>query len=755
MPTTEISDPRMLAFLPAVYVAWADGELTPEEVAGICRRIDSAPGLDSDCRSVLGAWLERREPPTAEELSGLLETIRTAAGSLDSNRERTLSQLGVELAAAHARDLAEPELRALAALEEALGVDGLEVGRALLAPPRPAATETALAPPPFDVAMLARWLDGEQGPVRSRVRALLATPELTPPSEPTREEYRVWVFAACRHLADEGLGALAFPLGAGGEDDLAGSVAAFETLAAGDLSVLVKFGVQFGLWGGSVLRLGSEHHHRELLPRIGSLELPGCFAMTESGHGSNVADLETVALFDVESDEFVLHTPNPEARKDYIGNAALDGRMATVFARLRIGTTDHGIHAFVVPIRDDAGSPMPAVRIEDCGAKMGLDGVDNGRLWFDGVRVPRSALLDRFASVARNGCYTSSIADPGRRFFTMLGTLVGGRVSVALAAVTAAKKALTIAIRYNTRRRQFGPAGHPEQVVLDYLTQQRRLLVPLAATYAYHFAGRALAARYTGGDFESDPEVEILAAGVKALATWHATATIQAGREACGGWGYLAENGFARLKADTDVFTTFEGDNMVLLQLVAKQRLSGLRKQFGRLDALGFVRLFAARIESAVVERNPFAIRDNDDDHLLDRDFHRAAFARRSSHLLETLARRLRSRIRRGLDPFDALVECQDHAVEAARASTEDFVLEEFSHAVDSAPDEYAPTLSLLCDLYALSVLERERAWFLEHGDFAPEKSKAVAYLVSRLCRRVRPLAPALVEAFSMPQPLD
>jgi acyl-CoA oxidase len=59
--------------------------------------------------------------------------------------------------------------------------------------------------------------------------------------------------------------------------------------------------------------------------------------------------------------------------------------------------------------------------------------------------------------------------------------------------------------------------------------------------------------------------------------------TIRACREACGGAGYDAENRFGRLMADADVFTTFEGANFVLLQLVAKSLLTGYREQFGDL----------------------------------------------------------------------------------------------------------------------------------------------------------------------------
>ena len=170
----------------------------------------------------------------------------------------------------------------------------------------------------------------------------------------------------------------------------------------------------------------------------------GCFAMTETGHGSNVQALGTTATYDATTGEFVLSTPDEISGKDYIGNAAVHATTAVVFAQLEVAGESHGVHAFVVPIRED-GRVLPGVRIEDDGLKMGLNGVDNGRIWFDGVRVPRANLLNRFADVTVDGVYESEIENPDRRFFTMLGTLVQGRVCVGGGAINAAKVALTIA----------------------------------------------------------------------------------------------------------------------------------------------------------------------------------------------------------------------------------------------------------------------------------------------------------------------
>ncbi|MGH3444111.1 MAG: acyl-CoA dehydrogenase family protein, partial [Nocardioidaceae bacterium] len=470
----------------------------------------------------------------------------------------------------------------------------------------------------IDVPALTAVLDGRYAQVRELVRRSLAehSDVLLDAEQMSTTQFRQRVLEMMRLIAGTGQAGYGFPQEYGGEGDVGAAVAAFETLGFGDLSVLTKVGVQFGLFGGAILQLGTKPHHDAYLADVIGAELLGCFAMTETGHGSNVQALATTATYDPESLEFVIDTPDDAARKDYIGGAAEHASMAVVFAQLYVAGEGRGVHAFVVPIRDEHDEPAPGVRIEDCGEKIGMNGVDNGRLWFAGVRVPRQALLNRYAIVTEDGRYFSEIENPNRRFFTMLGTLIQGRVCVGGAAINATKVALTIAVRYALTRRQFGPPGSDrEDLLLDYGMHQRRLLQPLARSYALHFAQERVAADLhtvfsdsvqrpdrprdsaesgESSESEADAErtrrgLESRAAAIKALGTWHASRTIQECREACGGAGYLSVNRFAALRADTDVFTTFEGDNHILLQLVAKGLLTDYSSGFNDLDQLGMV----------------------------------------------------------------------------------------------------------------------------------------------------------------------
>ncbi|SBV26475.1 Acyl-coenzyme A oxidase [Micromonospora krabiensis] len=623
---------------------------------------------------------------------------------------------------------------------------------------------------PVDPARLQDVLDGPWARVRYGHRAKLDA-RFLPVYGESGDEARERVTRLLTQLPTEFGMPSAYPPEYGGRSDVGGSIVATEMLAQVDLSLMVKAGVQWGLFGGAVLALGTRRHHDAHLRDIASGALLGCFAMTETGHGSDVQQLRTTCTYDPRTQTFDLHTPHEAARKDYIGNAARDGRMAVVFAQLITGGRRHGVHAWLVPIRNAQGDPPPGVTIGDAGPKGGLLGVDNGRLSFDHVRVPRDMLLDRYGQVTEDGTYSSPIESDSRRFFTMLGTLVRGRVSVGGAASAATKSALTIAVRYGDIRRQFGTPDADREVPLnDYLAHQRKLLPALATTYALHFAQAELVAALDevhGGDGPLDEqrqrELESRAAGLKAAQTWHATRTIQMCREACGGAGYLAENRLPGLKADTDVFTTFEGDNTVLLQLVAKGLLTGYRDEFGSLDGWGRASFVAEQVRAMVLERTAArslierlvaSVPGRDEEvAVTDRGWQLKIFEDREKHLLDGAVRRLRNGATVKKDqPFDIFNDVQDHVLKVAAAHVDRITLEAFVAGIENTADPAARALlSRVCDLYALSVIEADKGWFLEHGRFTPARSKAITAVVNGLLKELRPHLRTLVDAFAIP----
>lgn len=742
---TLLSNDQLLPLLPVLYIAWADIQLTTAECKRIRELADALPDFDEGSQATLAAWLQPERPPTASELAHLRHRIRELAGE----RQATLAAIAASMKPGVADSLTD----AVAAYEHERQLSGVGVSAEIFRGAGEAVRQDlAEQPASFDPADLQTILEGDYAQEWALVREVLAADSFQYDYGDSTQAQRAAVMRWLEVLAEQGLGAYPMPAAVGGKDDMPGFIHLFQALAMFDLSLVVKFGVQFGLFGGSILFLGTEKHHQKYLEDIASLKLPGGFAMTESGHGSNVRVLETTATYDPATEEFVINSPTLSSRKEWIGNAARDGRAMTVFAQLATGGEDYGVHAFVVPIRDDNGDPVAGVRIEDCGHKMGLNGVDNGRLYFDNVRIHRENLLDRYASVTPEGAYESPMAGDNKRFFTMLGTLVGGRISVAAASVTAARKSLAIAIRYGALRRQFGSGDGRETRILDYTTHQMRLFPALANNFALHFAVEDLIEQFKNRTEETSREVETLAAGIKSMASWHAIHASQMARECCGGLGFLSENQISIIRRDVDVFATFEGDNTVLMQLLAKNRLSKFAKSFEQDLVFTVIRQLTDWAKTELLEGNPVIARKTDEDHLRDRGFHRDALKLRAHNQLVAAARRIRKRIDNDIEPFEAFNQIQDHLLAYAKSEMERHMAEQFITVIDAISDGPArAALEKMRQLSAIDAIYSDSAWYQHNGYFQPQKHRALRKLRLKLLAEIRPDALAYVDSFGIP----
>jgi len=743
-------DSCVLPFLPMLYTAWSNEVISPTQIRGIEKVLRSSKCMSPEQRKLVKQWLDPANPPSPVVVQSWLSYIRENS---DIDKRCSMADLGASLAEGDALPKNCATRKALEEIETDLCILSEEATAEMLG--KECVVAKKQTKKTVDTKKLSAHLDGKHIALRKKVRQFFLDPKLSLDRIPEhKDDYRELIFEWCEMTAQEGWGALAFPKFAGGKDDVEKYMAVFEELGYHDLSLTIKFGVQFGLWGGSVYWLGTEKHHRKYLKDIGTLALPGSFAMTEGGHGSNVRDIEVTATFDPAQDAFILHTPNELARKEYIGNAAVHAKAATVFAQLVTDGESHGVHAFVVPLRDDKGKTLKGIRIEDNGRKLGLNGVDNGRIWFDNVIVPRDNLLDKFGSVDAEGNYSSPITSQSKRFFTMLGTLVGGRVGVPYAGLSAAKLGLTIAIKYADKRTQFGPNGGDEISILDYSTHQRRLMPLLAKAYAFHYGQRYSLGRYVNKTEKDGQEVEAVAAGMKSLCTWFTTEALQECREACGGNGYLWENRFADMKADSEIFTTFEGDNTVLLQLVAKTRLGEFKDSFGNMGLMGTMKFVTDIASTTISELNPIITRNVDRKHLLSRSFYTAAFKYREEYLTRLVAQRLSKRVKGGMDSFEAVIECQPMMVDMGKAYIERLVLDQFIKGVKSADKSIQKPLVMLERLYALSMIEEYKGWYLENGYIEGRKAVYISKMVDELCLQTRDHCPDLVDAFGIPDGL-
>jgi len=740
----------ILPFIPLLYIAWADGILEEKEIEYIERLIKENTTIKPETKKLVCKWLDPNNPPSIRELAYWKSYIKENANLLNHTEKLNLYSLGEKLAKGESCEdcwVNEETKQSVLKIESFLGIQSHEVIRSAFETVSNDTT-TIVSEDDYDkpyVKPLKILLQHSNAVIKAKVKNVL---------EPFKDEFenhdydlhtrRERVLVWCKALAKEGLGGLSFPSEYGGADSMEQYASVFEEVAKYDLSLTIKFGVHFGLFGGSVHALGTKTHHDAYLKDTSSMELPGCFAMTEMYHGSNVKSLQTTAIYDPKDKTFVINTPTLNDRKTYIGNAAMHAQMATVFAQLIVDDEEHGIHAFLVPIRDKQGNSLPGITIGDNGHKLGLNGVDNGTLHFDEIKIPKENLLNKFGDVDEEGNYNSPITSASKRFFTMLGTLVGGRLCVPIAGQSAAKKALNMAVYFGLDRKQFGPPGKPEQSIMDYPTHQ---------TYAYDFAHEFLLKDYVNNTDADKQEIEALAAGLKSLSTWNATETIQTCREACGGKGYLSEMYFDRLKADTDIFTTFEGDNTVLLQLTAKSRLTYFKRQFGRLNWWDTLKYISSIASSNVTQLNPIITRNTSKEHLLSDEFQLEAFTYREEFSLRTLALRLSKKIRGGMDSYEAFLETQVHLIDMAKAYIDRVVLEQFINAINKQEDkELKGVLESLKNLYALHLIEKNRGWYLEHGYINGSKSLAINKLVAKLCKELKEESKCLVDAFDIPK---
>lgn len=305
---------------------------------------------------------------------------------------------------------------------------------------------------------------------------------------------------------------------------------------------------------------------------------------------------------------------------------------------------------------------------------------------------------------------------------------------------------------------------------MDYLVHQRRLFPLIARSYALQFAQNELVGRCHDLQTADEPgaeeqrELEARAAGLKAANTWHASRAIQEAREACGGAGYMAENRLIALRADIDVFTTFEGDNHVLTQLVAKQLLTSYADDIADMSPVGWVRFAAETVGDRVLKRTAAetiiqtivdARQDSEEEgSLFNRGTQVHMFEDREEYLLTSVARRLRAKSQEMSD-FDAFNAVQDHMLHAATAHIDRVVLEAFVAGIDSCPDpEARELLELVCDLYALSVIEDDKAWYIEHRYLSTDRAKAVTRGINDRCQKLRPHAQTLIDGFGIPEEL-
>jgi glutaryl-CoA dehydrogenase len=309
-----------------------------------------------------------------------------------------------------------------------------------------------------------------------------------------------------------------------------------------DTSIATFFLVHHDLFVESLYGFGSESQKERLLADAAGLRITGAFALTEPGHGSDVAGgMETRARrissatgkADDGGDTWVLN-----GAKRWIGNGTFCDYML-VWARDESAGADGApgaVRGFIV----DASLPgVSRTRIEN---KIALRTVQNADIVFKDVQV---AEADRFAGI-------NSFEDTNQ-------LLRGSRIMVAWQAVGQQLAAFDVAREYAVERRQFGRPLAKFQLI------QQQLVTMLGNAVASMGMMARLAQLQDAGAADM-PQVAL----AKSYTSARMRETVALGRSILGGNGIVTDYRMAKIFADAEAIFTYEGSYEINTLIVGR-----------------------------------------------------------------------------------------------------------------------------------------------------------------------------------------
>eukprot|EP01097_Dermamoeba_algensis_P004280 TRINITY_DN2823_c0_g1_i1.p1 TRINITY_DN2823_c0_g1~~TRINITY_DN2823_c0_g1_i1.p1 ORF type:complete len:509 (-),score=163.97 TRINITY_DN2823_c0_g1_i1:163-1689(-) len=428
------------------------------------------------------------------------------------------------------------------------------------------------------------------------------------------------------------------------------------------------------------------------------------------------------------------------------------------FAQLIIDGKEHGVHTFLLRIRNPDMSICKGVRVEDMGYKMGCNGVDNGKIWFNNYRVPLTALLNAHSNLTEDGTYTSAVSSKRGRFLAVADQLLSGRICIAAMCLGSAKLCLAIAVRYAATRLAVGAQGASDTPIMTYQLQLRALLPLVARSYVLASGLNFVKDQYLRTQNEKKNldaaqanqlhvELVILCSAIKAQVTWHNNETANISRERCGGQGYLAVNRFGQQIGFAHAGMTAEGDNRVLMQKVSKEILD----IFTKLMTKG-----APAPQTPLAKELAELMRLKDfsgEKKLTDVNYLLHLLKQREAKLFTQLGKALMVKTSQEKKPlFEVWMREESDLIQgAASAFGERKWLQVSLENLSSSKALDQSSQSVLSDvvrLYALDCIQRDLGWFLSEQVLPVDQGKRVAELIRDLCLSSHSSSPSETKAY-------
>ncbi|CAB0036875.1 unnamed protein product [Trichogramma brassicae] len=539
-----------------------------------------------------------------------------------------------------------------------------------------------------------------------------------------------------------------------------------------DPTLSVKIAIGIYLFSNTILSLGTERH-LPIFHDVWNKKLLGCYALTEVGHGSNTKLMRTTATYEPESRSFVLHTPDFQAAKCWVGNLGKTATVAIVFAQLITKNECHGLHAFIVPVRDPKTYfTYPGVITGDLGEKLGLNGIDNGYIMFNNYKIPKENLLNRTADVTDDGDYESSFSDPQRILGAVLENLSAGRMGICQESTNRLGKSVVIAVRYAAVRKQFvmTPSNDvaQETPIIEYELHQWRLFPYMAAacvikifmsefTHVYlDNVQKSMEGANIPNLSQLVPEIHSIVSAIKPLITWTCRDSIRECREACGGHGYHKTAALGDMGANHEPTVSYEGDNNVLVQQTSNWILRQWNEYRSGSTAVSPLASVSFLADAPAILRKTFDCRRQS---RLTIDFVREAYEWLITRLVADTQRRYDQEIARGASTFEARSKSQVYrAASLSKAYGEFIILHYCMLRINKLvpKDNEAKGLSNILDklvmMYSLTRLEKHMVTFYQGGYCTgPQMANLVKENILLLCAELKPEAVAIVDALAPP----